>query len=326
MTGDRNLQLPSTRFPEPASNSDSRRGSPIRQPSRGSTFLNTILVSGRLAMAGLTLAIAGSSLISAQPHADQPSGVALPPPRPMPSTPTSSTDQQDQAPPQDSAGENLLDAFPAWSAIPLDEVLWQAEFGTPDALQGWTLLGGGWEQLPNHTPPLIRMTRKESDYKPPVRSPLHLALAPEPMPADLVLEAICRSTHKEYPHQDVCFFLGHQDPGHFYYVHLARNMDPHANQIFLVDGADRRKISATTTEGVVWGDQWHHIRIERRSATGALTVWFDNMEQPVMTAVDQTFADAGRVGFGSFDDTAEFAAFRILRVRESSEPKENPDR
>src|SRR5262245_22910928 len=56
---------------------------------------------------------------------------------------------------------------------------------------------------------------KQSKYKPPHRSPYHIALVKELNVGDFILEAKCQSTVKDYPHRDLCLFFGYQDPAHF---------------------------------------------------------------------------------------------------------------
>jgi hypothetical protein len=104
----------------------------------------------------------------------------------------------------------------------------------------------------------------------------------------------------------MCLVFGYQDRAHFYYVHLGKKTDDHANQIFIVDNEPRRKISTKTTPGTPWDDRWHHVKLERSVADGAISMYFDDMENPVMTAADKTFL-WGQIGIGSFDDTGNFA-------------------
>ena len=112
------------------------------------------------------------------------------------------------------------------------------------------------------------------------------------------------STHKDYNHRDVCFFFGFTDPAKYYYVHLGKKMDPHANQIFIVNQAPRTRISLTTSEGTDWDDQWHHVRICRDARTGWIAVYFDDLETPVMTARDKSFG-RGRIGVGWRDHAGD---------------------
>lgn len=143
---------------------------------------------------------------------------------------------------------------------------------------------------------------KATSYVPPHRSPLLISLLKEVEVGDFDLRAKVKSTHPDYGHRDACLVFGYQDPAHFYYVHLGKQTDDHANQIFLVNAAPRVKISTKTSSGTPWDDQWHQVRIVRRVGAGTIEVYFDDMETPVMTAEDKSFA-AGRIGLGSFDDT-----------------------
>ena len=144
-----------------------------------------------------------------------------------------------------------------------------------------------------------------SKYSPPHRSPLNIALLKDVSASDFVLEARLQSTVKDYGHRDMCLFFGYRDPVHFYYVHLGKQTDDHANQIFIVNDAPRKKISTKTSPGTNWDDAWHQVKIVRRTADGAIEVYFDDMKTPVMTATDKTFT-SGRIGVGSFDDTGNW--------------------
>jgi hypothetical protein len=155
---------------------------------------------------------------------------------------------------------------------------------------------------------------RQSKYNPPHRSPFNFSLVKDLSVGDVILEAKVQSTVKDYPHRDVCLFFGYQDPAHFYYVHLGKKTDDHANQIFIVNGEPRKKISTKTTEGTNWDDEWHHVKIVRHVGNGTIEVYFDDMKKPVMTAKDKTFL-WGRVGVGSFDDTANWRDVRVHGTR-----------
>lgn len=149
------------------------------------------------------------------------------------------------------------------------------------------------------------LTVRVSDYKPPVRSPHNIALVEDVNLAETIIDVDFQSTMTDYGHRSLCLFFNYQDPSHFYYVHFGKEADPHANQIFVVNDKPRLAISKTTTDGTPWDDQWHHARVVRKPATGEISVYFDNMETPAMTAVDKTFLH-GQVGIGSFDDAGAF--------------------
>ena len=64
-----------------------------------------------------------------------------------------------------------------------------------------------------------------SEYTPPHRSPLNIALLDGRTLGDFVLEAELQQTGREYGHRDLCLFFGYQGPSQFYYVHLASVAD-----------------------------------------------------------------------------------------------------
>src|SRR5262245_17710110 len=162
-----------------------------------------------------------------------------------------------------------------------------------------------WKVVKTDKGHVLSQFEKKSSYKPPHRSPLHIALVKDVHVGDFVLEAKCQSTVKDYGHRDLCLFFGHQDKAHFYYVHLGKKTDDHANQIFIVNGADRKKISTRTTPGTDWTDGWHHVRVVRSVEDGKIEVYFDDTKTPAMTATDRSFT-WGRVGVGSFGDTGNW--------------------
>ena len=146
---------------------------------------------------------------------------------------------------------------------------------------------------------------KASAYKPPHRSPTNVSLLKDVAVSDMVLTAKVHSTHPDYGHRDAVIVFGYQDPAHFYYVHLGKQADDHANQIFIVNDAARVKISLTSTTGTNWDDNWHTVKIVRKVEDGAIEIYFDDMAKPVMTAKDKTYA-WGRIGVGTFDDTSDW--------------------
>ncbi len=145
----------------------------------------------------------------------------------------------------------------------------------------------------------------KSDYEPPHRSPLSLALMREFEFEDFELRVRARSTCREYAHRDLVIVFAWRDPAHYVYAHLATRADQNAHQVMLVDGAPRRPVTDERTEGVVWGDDWHDLRLLRREES--VVVFFD--DERVMTATVPP--GPGRVGLGSFDDTGVFRDFVV---------------
>ena len=153
-----------------------------------------------------------------------------------------------------------------------------------------------------------------SDYEPSVRSPKNISLLDDIEVTDFILEVKIRQTGREYGHRDGCVFFGYAGPSRFYYAHMATKADEHANSIFLVNDLPRVSIAAERTGGTDWGKTYHTIRVVRKADTGLIQVFFDNMEKPIMAAGDKTFL-SGKVGLGSFDDTANFKDIRLWGKR-----------
>lgn len=161
-----------------------------------------------------------------------------------------------------------------------------------------------WKLSKNDDNTTFEITKRESEYVPPVRSPGHVALV-----KDLELESFeitfrVRSTKDTGNHRDCCVFFAYQDDQHFYYAHLGAKPDPHSGQIMIVNEAPRLALTKNTNL-TPWDDKWHNVRLVRRMPEGTIEVYFDSSDKPLMSVVDKTFAK-GRIGIGSFDDMNEF--------------------
>lgn len=153
-------------------------------------------------------------------------------------------------------------------------------------------------------------------YEPPVRAPFNVSLLEGPIVSDFDLRLRVRSTERNYDHRDVCILFGVQDASHEYYAHLGKRPDDTSHNILVVDGAPRRAITGYRTAGIPWDDAWHDVRVARDVSSGTIEVWFDG--ERVLAARDMRFS-WGRIGIGSFDDTADFAALRLHgRVAEAT--------
>jgi hypothetical protein len=163
-----------------------------------------------------------------------------------------------------------------------------------------------WKVVADRGGQVFDLFNKAPTYQPPHRSPHNFALLDGVWLGDVTITAKVKTTAKSYGHRDVVVVFGHQDPARFYYVHFGEKADDHSCQVFIVNNAARLKISTRETSGIPWKDDtWHTIKVVRKAADGEVKVYFDNMDQPVLEARDTTFA-GGRIGIGSFDDTARF--------------------
>ncbi len=156
---------------------------------------------------------------------------------------------------------------------------------------------------------------KQSQYKPPYRSPYNVALLKDVIVGDFVLTADVQSTDQAGGgHQDMCVFFGYQDPAHFYYAHLGKVPDKVSCKITIVDGAPRRPITKNEPTGIPWDTGWHKVKVVRRVADGTIEVYFDDMKTPKMIAVDKTFT-WGQVGLGSFDNLGNWDNVKLCGVK-----------
>jgi len=107
-----------------------------------------------------------------------------------------------------------------------------------------------------------------------------------------------------------------RDPTHFNYVHLstdAARKQPVHNGVFHVYGGDRVRIS--NEEGPAsFADalKWTPVRIVYNASTGLVETWIGGQKHPALRAADFSLG-AGRIGLGSFFNTASFRRFALRR-------------
>jgi hypothetical protein len=184
-----------------------------------------------------------------------------------------------------------------------------ADRWAPAAPEGWKIIdidgGKAYSEFKS-----VDLTKRT-----PHRSPWNIALLKDVVVGDFVLEVKLRETAKEVPHRDCVLIFGYQSPSKMYYIHFAPvTGDKHADQVFIVNDADRLMITDQDhlSPGVHWGEptEWHKLKIVRDVADGKIEAYFDDMDKPLMTAHDKNFT-WGRIGIGTFDDTADFAEVKL---------------
>ncbi len=205
-------------------------------------------------------------------------------------------------------------------------LLYSQDFMSPDSLKDFTFTDPAvWKrndaEMTNlgQNPQALELTA-QSKYTPPFRSPVNIALLKDKQFGDVIIEADCLQTGKEYGHRDMIFVYGYQDPAHFYYTHIATAADDHAHNCFVVDAAPRVKFATEVTKGANWGQNvWHHVRIERKASDGTVRIFFDDLTKPIMTGNEKKFG-AGAIGFGSFDDTCKITNVKVWGESVESKP------
>jgi hypothetical protein len=200
------------------------------------------------------------------------------------------------------------------------QLLYSQDFAKPDALKDFQCSDASAWKLNEADGRRALELWRQSDYKPAVRSPFNIALIAGKVFGDVIFEAECQQTGKEYGHRDMVFVYGYQAPAKFYYTHIATAADEHAHNCFIVNDAPRVKFAGEVSKGVNWGlGVWHRVRIERKAIEGVVRVFFDDMEKPIMTGADKTFGTGG-IGFGSFDDTGRIANIKVWGASMEEKP------
>lgn len=202
------------------------------------------------------------------------------------------------------------------------ELVYETDFDQDKVLDDFVFTDPAiWRLAGSEGDTCLELFERIGAYKPEVRSPHAIALLASFKVADFVMELDVENTNiNAGAHRDTCYFFGVVHPANFYYVHIAKAADPNAHNIFLVKDAPRTNIATFTTKGVDWGvGIRHRIRIHRTVADGAIRVYFNDVETPIMETTDTNFA-WGHVGFGSFDDTARFFAMKLYAPEIRQEP------
>jgi hypothetical protein len=108
--------------------------------------------------------------------------------------------------------------------------------------------------------------------------------------------------------------FAYRDEAHFNYAHLSvdpGSKQPVHNGIFHVYGGERVRISSERGPAAFSSSgRWYHVKLVHDVATGTVGVTVDGQTVPALEAVDRSL-DAGKCGFGSFDETGEFKNVKI---------------
>lgn len=151
------------------------------------------------------------------------------------------------------------------------------------------------------------------EQRPPVRRPGEYTLWKDGAPVldcTFIIEA-CSLEPSSKKGRDVCILFGFQDDTHYYYAHISNDSNgTFHNVIMKVEGDDRRRINIEDLPEPRLDDGWRTIKI-RHLASGEITVWVDDLNVPLMSALDTTYSSGG-IGFGSFDDRAAFSTLQLL--------------
>lgn len=107
-----------------------------------------------------------------------------------------------------------------------------------------------------------------------------------------------------------------KDASHFNYAHLSVDSPEKQivhNGIFHVYGSDRSRISKGIGPGSLPTTDWTKVKMTYDAKSGRIAVEVGGQKFPSLDAVDVSLT-SGKIGLGSFFETAQFRNFKISRA------------
>ncbi len=178
----------------------------------------------------------------------------------------------------------------------------------------WSVpVGADWKAEPVGGIPTLSLLVPRPSEKP--RRPTQFALAETKDYRTATVELEVKKEPKELRNRrnSIIIVYAYKDADHFNYAHLSDDYgarSPHHNGVFHGDGGDRVRISSTEGPATLTEEKWYKLRLAFDGETGTVDVFCDGKTSPSLHAVEKTF-QAGRIGIGSFFDTAQFRRVSI---------------
>ena len=165
-----------------------------------------------------------------------------------------------------------------------------------------------WKVEQEDGTPVLRLAESRGPVPGP-RRPIQFALAETPSYGRLTLEVDVQPLG-----DSLLIVFAYRDEAHFDYAHLSIDRaaaQPFHNGVFHVYGGERVRISAERGEASFAArGRWYHVALTHDAMKGTVGVKVDGRAVPALEAVDRSLGP-GKVGVGSFDETAEFKNVRI---------------
>ena len=178
------------------------------------------------------------------------------------------------------------------------------DWGMPDRADWKTGEDGG-------APMLSLLVGKEPPSSGP-RRPAQFALAQTADFENVMIEADVKPRGRS-----VMIVFAHRDAAHFDYAHLSIDtgvMQPNHNGIFHVYGGERVRISSQEgPPAFAVSNRWYHVVLTHDGKTGSVRVDVDGKAIRALRGVDLSLV-SGKVGLGSFDETADFKNVKLVGV------------
>ena len=176
----------------------------------------------------------------------------------------------------------------------------------------WSVrVGSDWKSDREDNLPVLRLVTNRGPLPGP-RRPIQFALADVPKYDRLAVEADVMPLGSS-----LMIVFAYRDEAHFDYAHLSTDRaaeQPVHNGIFHVYGGERVRISAEGgAASFAAKGRWFHVKLTHEASTGAVAVTVDGHAVPALEAIDRSLG-AGKVGFGSFDETGVFRDIKITVI------------
>ncbi len=173
----------------------------------------------------------------------------------------------------------------------------------------WTVPTGSEWKLEDDggTPSLRMLAMRGPDPKKP-RRPQQFALS------DKQYDSFTMDADVKVLKRSLILVYAYADEAHFNYAHLSTDTaakQPVHNGIFHVFGGERVRISSIEgPPSFAATDEWNHVKLTYDARTGKATVLVNGKPNSSVEAVDLSLK-GGKVGIGSFDETAVFKNVKI---------------
>ena len=155
---------------------------------------------------------------------------------------------------------------------------------------------------------VLRLERAREPLPGP-RRPIQFALAETPDYGRVTVEVDVKPLAKS-----LLIVFAYRDEAHFNYAHLSTDTgtkEPVHNGVFHVYGGERVRISSEAGPAAFPASgRWYHVKLVHDTGEGSVSVTVDGQTLPSLRGVDLSLG-AGKIGVGSFDETAEFRNLRI---------------
>ncbi len=171
----------------------------------------------------------------------------------------------------------------------------------------WSVPYGADWQILTANPATVLHMRQGREPLPGPRRPFQFAIADTPEFSRVSIKLDAKPLKRS-----LIVVYAYRDEAHFDYVHFSTDTatkQPVHNGVFHVFGGERVRISSTAGPASFEAkDRWYHIEVNWNGETGRVDATVDG--KPVLAAVDMSL-NSGKVGIGSFDETADFKEVNI---------------